>query len=159
MRPRIHILALAAGALTVLSISVSPAIAAKGGSGFKTGTFNGKTGQTDVDSDFRNISLKVKKGRVTLVTEPVIRREFCTSAPVFTLEGATPSKPLSRRGTFSFTSTFLGTQIDKISGHYVTPSKIEGTIVYHFAASDLCSPGAAKTTFAANQGKKKKKKK
>ena len=159
MRPRTHIPALGAMAAVLLAAIAGPAIAKSGGTGFKTGTFNGKTGQTDVDSDFRNISLKVKKGKVTLVTEPVIRRGFCTSPPVFTLEGATPSKPLSKRGGFSFTSTFLGTQIDKISGHYVTPTRIEGTIVYHFPASDLCSAGAAKTKFAANQGKKKKGKK
>jgi hypothetical protein len=125
---------------------------------FQPGTYKGKTVQENVGAGFRNVEFEVsRKGRVTLITEPVVRREFCTTAPVFTLEGETPTKPLSGRGAFSFTKTFEGTKIDRIKGKFVTPTRIEGTAVYNFQASDLCSEGATKVEFtAAKQTKKKK---
>lgn len=116
----------------------------------------GKTKQETVDVDFRKIEFRLsKKGKVTLLTEPVVRREFCTSVPVFTLDGATPSKPLSSRGAFTFTNTFLGTQVDKIKGQFVSDTRIEGFALYNFQGqSDLCSPGTARVNFGANRQKK-----
>jgi hypothetical protein len=124
---------------------------------FSPGTFEGKTKQETVAANFRNIEFKVsRKGRVTLMAEPVVRRDLCTTTPVFTLEGATPTKPMSRGGAFSFTSTFEGTKIDRIRGQFVSPTVIEGTAVYNFEGSDLCSAGVAKVAFTARkQGKKK----
>jgi hypothetical protein len=140
-------------ASAVLLVPMAPA--QKRQAVFKPGTFIGKTKQETVDSDFRNLEFKVsKKGRVTLIKEPVVRRDFCTTVPVFTLDGAQPTKPLSRRGAFSFTSTFEGTKIDRIRGQFISTTRIEGTAVYNFQGSDLCSPGATKVNFAANRQKK-----
>lgn len=160
MSPRSRNLALGAAALALfLASPIASGAAKKGGSGFKSGSYTGTTTQDDVAAGFNTIAFTIKKGKVTLTTEPVIRRELCTSPPVFTLDGATPSKPLSKRGAFTFTSTFLGTKIDKITGRFVEPDTIEGKIVYNFAGSDLCSAGATKTEFTATTGKQKKKKK
>jgi len=131
------------------------AVAAK--SDFKGGTYQGKTKQETVDTDFRKIEFKLnRKGKVILMTEPVVRRDFCTSVPVFTLDGATPSKPLSGRGAFTFTNTFLGTRVDKIRGQFVSETRIEGFVVYNFQGeSDLCTAGSVKVNFGANRQKKK----
>ena len=150
---RLVLLAGVASASAVLMVPM--AHAQKRQAVFKPGTFIGKTKQETVDSDFRNLEFKVsKKGRVTLIKEPVVRRDFCTTVPVFTLDGAQPTKPLSRRGAFSFTSTFEGTKIDRIRGRFISTTRIEGTAVYNFQGSDLCSPGATKVNFAANRQKK-----
>lgn len=148
-----------AAAALVLLLASSPALAASGkkDSGFKGGAYTGKTEQETVAAEARKLEFTIKKGKVKLITEPVVRRDFCLSPPVFTLEGATPKKPLSSRGAFSFTHTFLGTKIDKISGRFVSPNQIEGFAVYNFQGSDLCSPGSAKVAFKATQEKKKKK--
>lgn len=153
-------LPLAAAALALL-LAWSPASAAAAKKGkevtsFRSGTYKGKTVQESVSDEARHMELRVKKGKVTLLTEPVIRFGFCLSLPVFTLGGETPVKPLSRRGAFSFTSTFLGTKIDKIEGQFTTEKKIQGTAVYNFASADLCEEGVAKVKFTVSSGKKKK---
>jgi hypothetical protein len=153
-------LPLAAAILALLLASnPAPAAAAKKGkevTSFRSGTYKGKTVQESVSDDARRLELRVKKGRVTLVTEPVIRRSFCLSLPVFTLDGEQPTKPLSGRGAFAFTRTFLGTKIDKIEGRFVTEKKIEGTAVYNFDATDQCDAGVQKVKFTVTSGKKKK---
>jgi hypothetical protein len=150
--------AMLAGILSASIVAVTPGVSPaqkRSAAVFKPGTFTGKTRQESVALDFRNVQFKVsKKGRVTLIREPVVRRDFCTTVPVFTLDGAQPTKPLSRRGAFSFTSTFEGTKIDRIRGQFISPTRIEGTAVYNFQGSDLCSPGATKVNFAANRQKK-----
>lgn len=143
-----------AALLLVLAWSPGLSVAKKGGSAFKGGAYSGKTTQEDVASSARKLEFTIKKGKVTLTTEPVVRRDLCLSPPVFTLEGRTPKKPLSSRGAFSFTETFLGTKIDKISGRFVSENEVEGTVVYNFAGGNLCSAGATKTTFTAKAKKK-----
>jgi hypothetical protein len=49
----------------------------------RKGTYKGKTSQVSVEPAFRRITFKVKGRRITLTTEPVIRRGFCLSPPVF----------------------------------------------------------------------------
>jgi hypothetical protein len=90
----------------------------------------------------------VKKGKVTLITEPVVAREACVSSPVFTLDG-NPKHKLGRNRTFTFTHTSLGTKIDKIHGRFVSPNEVEGYALYNFPAQDLCSAGKAKVNFTA----------
>jgi hypothetical protein len=125
---------------------------------FRPGSYVAKTKQETVALEFRTFQFSLnKKGRVTLLTEPVVRRDLCTSFPVFTLDGATPTKPLSGRGAFKFTSTFEGTRIDSIKGQFVSPTKVEGFAVYNFQGqSDLCTPGSEKVEFTASRPKKKK---
>jgi hypothetical protein len=150
---------LGAAALALLLVAAPNAGAApKGDTVFRSGTYSGKTKQETVDLDFRKIEFRLsRKGKVTLLTEPVVRREFCTSVPVFTLDGATPTKPLSRRGAFTFTNTFLGTKVDRIKARFVSETRIEGFALYNFQGqSDLCSPGSVKVQFGANRAKKKK---
>jgi hypothetical protein len=124
-------------------------ISADAGVPIKTGKYKGKTTQAAVASSFRNIQFTVKKGRVTLTTEPTVARESCLSTPVFTLGGTTVSHKLGRNRTFTFTHTFLGTKIDKIHGRFVAPNEVEGYAVYNFAAQDLCSAGKSKVNFTA----------
>jgi hypothetical protein len=124
---------------------------------FRSGTYAGVTKQETVAKEFRSVEFTLsKKGRVTLTAEPVVRKEFCTSVPVFTLDDATPTKPLSRRGAFKFTSTFEGTRIDSIKGQFVSETRVEGFAVYNFQGqSDLCTPGSVKVAFAATRQKQK----
>ncbi|MGH2956198.1 MAG: hypothetical protein ACRDL6_04300 [Solirubrobacterales bacterium] len=154
-------LPLAAAGLALL-LAWGPALAAAQKKGskleFKSGTFRGKTVQESVNVDHRRLEFRIKKGKVTLLTEPVIRRGFCLSPPVFTLEDEEPVKPLSKGGAFSFTRTFLGTKIDKITGRYVGARKIRGLAVYNFAAAEECAAGVAKVKFTVTLSKKKKKK-
>ena len=139
---------------------VPPATGAKkkkqGSTSFRSGTYIGKTVQETVAAEFRKLEFQLsKKGKMTLITEPVVRRDLCTSAPVFTLDGQTPTKPLSRRGAFAFENTFEGTKIDKIKGQFVTSTRIEGFALYNFQGqSDLCTPGSAKVKFTATRQKK-----
>lgn len=126
--------------------------AADAGISVKGGKYTGKTQQEAVAAAFRNIRFTVKKGKVTLTTEPTLARESCLSTPVFTLEGATATAKLGRNGTFSFTHTFLGTKIDKIHGRFVGPDRVEGFALYHFTAQDLCSAGRSKVSFTAKRG-------
>jgi hypothetical protein len=122
---------------------------ADAGVAVKTGKYKGSTTQAAVNSAFRTIQFTVKKGKVTLTTEPTVAREACVSAPVFTLGGATASKKLGGNGTFSFTHTFLGNKIDKIHGRFVSTNEVEGFAIYHFPAQDLCSAGKARVNFTA----------
>ena len=90
----------AAWCLALTLACVPAATAAKKNSkpvtSFKPGSYTGKTVQETVAVDFRKFQFTLnKKGKVTLLTEPVVRRDLCTSVPVFTLDGATPTKPLS----------------------------------------------------------------
>jgi hypothetical protein len=124
---------------------------------FRSGTYAGATKQETVAKEFRSLEFNLsKKGRVTLMAEPVVRKEFCTSVPVFTLDGATPTKPLSRRGAFAFTSTFEGTKLDSIKGQFVSETRVEGFAVYNFQGqSDLCTPGSVKVPFTVSRQKQK----
>jgi hypothetical protein len=137
-------------------IAVAPSAGLAKGSRFKSGKYSGKTDQESVNTSFRKLEFKLKKGKVTLTTEPVVSRSLCVSTPVFTLDGS-PTKPLSKRGQFTFTKTFMGNKIDKISGHFVSSNEIEGFAIYHFLGSDLCTEGKTKVTFKASLSKKKKK--
>jgi len=129
-------------------VLVGPGVA-DAGVAVKTGQYNGKTDQDAISTAFRKVQFTVKKGKVTLTTEPTVAREACVSAPVFTLGGATASKKLGGNGTFSFTHTFLGNKIDKIHGRFVSTNEVEGFAIYHFPAQDLCSAGKARVNFTA----------
>jgi hypothetical protein len=123
--------------------------AADAGVAVKGGQYNGKTDQEAVNAPFRKIQFTVKKGKVTLITEPTVAREDCVSVPVFTLGGTTPRKKLGGNGAFTFTHTFLGNKFDKIHGRFVSTNEVEGFAIYHFPAQDLCSAGKAKVNFTA----------
>jgi hypothetical protein len=131
----------------LLSLSLW-AVTAGAGTPVKTGTYGGKTTQAAVAPAFRNIQFTVKKGRVTITTEPSVARESCISTPVFTLDGTT-SKKLGRDRTFTLTHTFLGNKIDKIYGKFVSSDEIDGYALYNFSAQDLCSAGKSKVNFTA----------
>ena len=122
--------------------------AADAGVPIKSGKYNGKTDQDAISTSFRRIQFTVKKGKVTLITEPTVAREGCVSSPIFTLDG-NPKHKLGKNRTFTFTHTFLGTKIDKIHGRFVSPDEVEGYALYNFAAQDLCSAGKAKVNFTA----------
>jgi Cu/Ag efflux protein CusF len=145
---------IATAALSVIVLAVTP----NTGLAKSRFTYSGKTDQESVSTTFRKLEFKIKKGKVTLTTEPVVNRDLCVSTPVFTLDGD-PVKPLSKRGGFTFTKTFQGNKIDKISGRFTSPKKIEGFAIYHFFGSDLCSEGKTKVKFEATRGGKSKKKK
>ncbi len=115
----------------------------------REGNYSGSTTQQAVTPSFRKIRFTVKKGKVTLTTEPTVARGSCVSTPVFTLGGATASKKLSKKGTFTFTHTFLGNKVDKIHGKFVSTDEVEGYAIYHFSAQDLCSAGRAKVNITA----------
>lgn len=117
----------------------------------RDGNYAGSTTQQAVTPSFRKIRFTVKKGRVTLTTEPSVARGNCVSTPVFTLGGTTVSKNLSRNGSFTFTHTFLGTKIDRIHGKFVSTDEVEGFAVYNFSAQDLCSAGKARVNFTAKR--------
>jgi len=116
----------------------------------KSGTYKGKTDQDAIGAPFRIIKFTLKKGKVTLISEPTTAREACVSVPVFTLDG-TPRKKLSRNRAFTFTRTFLGAKMDKIHGRWVSPTKVEGYALYNFPAQDLCSAGKTKVSFTARR--------
>ena len=121
---------------------------ADAGVAIKTGKYNGKTDQDAISTSFRRIQFTVKKGKVTLLTEPTVAREACVSSPVFTLDG-NPKHKLGRNRTFTFTHTFLGTKIDRIHGRFVCSNEVEGYALYNFPAQDLCSAGKSKVNFTA----------
>lgn len=129
-------------------VLVGPGVA-DAGVAVKTGKYKGKTDQDAISTAFRKVQFTVKKGKVTLTTEPTVAREACVSGPVFTLGGATASKKLGGNGTFSFTHTFLGNKIDKIHGRFVSTNEVEGFAIYHFPAQDLCSAGKTRVNFTA----------
>ena len=134
--------------IAALMIVVQWTVLAGAGTRIKTGQYSGSTTQAAVAPGFRGIAFTVKKGRVTLTTEPSVAFGDCVSAPVFTIDG-TPSKRLGRNRSFTITHTFLGNKIDKIHGRFVAPNEIDGYALYHFAAQDLCSGGKSKVNFSA----------
>jgi hypothetical protein len=133
------------GALFVLAAGAGSAGA---GAAIKTGKYQGKTTQESVSTAFRKIEFTVKKGKVTLTTEPSVARGSCVSTPIFTLDG-TSSKKLGRGGTFTLTHTFFGSKIDKIHGKFVSSKEVDGYAIYHFQAQDECSAGKTKVNFTA----------
>lgn len=129
-------------------------LAAGGGSAgagepLKTGAYRGKTTQEAVNSSFRSIQFKLKKGKVRLTAEPTVARGLCVSTPVFTANSATPTKKLGRNRSFTFAHTFFGSKVDKIHGRFVSSNEVEGYAIYHFFAQDLCSEGKTKVNFTA----------
>jgi hypothetical protein len=134
--------------LALLLVAVQWTVPAGAGTPLKTGKYSGKTTQAAVAPAFRKIEFKVKKGKVTLTTEPSVARESCVSSPVFTLDG-TSSKKLGKDRTFTITHTFLGNKIDKIHGKFVESNEIQGYAIYNFAAQELCSAGKSRVNFTA----------
>ena len=134
--------------LALLFVLAQWTVSAGAGTPIKTGKYKGKTTQQAVTDSFRAIQFKVKKGRVTITTEPSVAREDCVSTPVFTQDG-TSSKKLGRDRTFTLTHTFLGNKIDKIHGKFVSSDEIQGYAIYHFNQQDLCSAGKSKVNFTA----------
>ena len=124
-------------------------VMAGAGTPIKTGKYSGKTAQEAVSSAFRKIEFTIKKGKVTITTEPSVAFGECISTPVFTLDGTTSSKKLGKDRTFTLTHTFFGNKIDKIHGKFVSSDEIQGYAIYHFNAQDLCSAGRSKVNFSA----------
>jgi secreted protein with Ig-like and vWFA domain len=122
---------------------------ADAGEPVKTGKYKGKTTQAAVNSAFRTIQFTVKKGKVTLTTEPSVGFQSCVSTPVFTLGGTTVSKKLSRSRDFTFAQTFFGNKIDKIHGRFTSSNEVAGFAIYHFSAQDLCGTGKSRVNFTA----------
>jgi hypothetical protein len=135
---------------TVLAglIVLGPGVA-DAGVAVKTGKYKGKTTQEAVNSAFRTIQFTVKKGKVTLTTEPSVGFQSCVSTPVFTLGGTTVSKKLGRNRAFTFAQTFFGNKIDKIHGRFTSSNEVEGFAIYHFSAQDLCGTGKSRVNFSA----------
>ena len=142
------------GALILAASVLAVALAAAPGTvsaavDFKSGKYSGKTRQITVTGGFRKVEFRLsKKGRVTLTGEPAVAKGLCLSAPEFTLEGR-PTTKLSKRGRFTFTKTFVGSKFHRISGRFVSPTEVEGFVVYHFQAQDLCAGGKTKVRFSA----------
>jgi hypothetical protein len=118
------------------------------GTPVKTGTYKGKTTQASVAPRYRTLQFTVKKGKVTLTTEPTVARGLCLSTPVFTLDGPV-SKKLGKRRSFTFTHTYMGNKFDKIHGAFISSNEVAGYAIYHFPQQDLCSAGKAKVGFTA----------
>jgi hypothetical protein len=135
--------------LAVLLVAAQWTVMAGAGTPIKTGKYSGKTTQEAISSAFRKVQFTVKKGKVTITTEPSVAFGECISAPVFTLDGTTSSKKLGRDRTFTLTHTFFGNKIDKIHGKFVSSTEIDGYAIYHFQQQDLCSGGKSKVNFSA----------
>ena len=148
----------AAATLAAMLIVLVPAPAGAG-TARKTGKYSGSTDQDAVASGFRKVEFTFKEGKVTLTTEPTVAFGYCLSTPVFTLDGATPSKMIGNHRAFTLTHTFIGNKIDKIHGRWTSSTEVDGYALYHFAAQDLCSQGKVKVNFTATKGGKKPKKK
>ena len=144
MQHRLVVLALALLAALIVIVPGS----AGAGTAIKRGTYSGKTDQDAVGTGFRRIQFTVSKGKVTLITEPIVARGLCLSTDVFTQDG-TSSKKLGRDRTFTLTHTFFGSKIDKIHGRFVSSNEVEGYAIYHFFAQDLCLEGKTKVNFKA----------
>ena len=129
-------------------IVLGPGVA-DAGVAVRTGLYKGKTTQQAVNSSFRAIQFTVKKGKVTLTTEPSVGFQSCVSTPVFTLGGTTVSKKLSRNRDFTFAQTFFGNKIDKIHGRFTSSNEVSGFAIYHFSAQDLCGTGKSRVNFTA----------
>ena len=125
--------------------------AAGAGTAIKSGNYSGSTDQDAVASSFKQVQFTVRKGKVTLTTEPTVARASCLSTPVFTLGGTTATKKLSKNRSFTFTHTFLGNKFDKIHGQFVSSTKVEGYAIYHFVDQDLCTDGKTKVDFSAKR--------
>jgi hypothetical protein len=134
--------------LALLFVVVQWTVVAGAGTPIKTGAYSGKTTQEAISSAFRKIQFTVKKGKVTITTEPSVAFQSCISAPVFTLDG-TSSKKLGRNRSFTLTHTFFGNKIDKIHGKFVSSNEIDGYALYHFDSQDQCSAGKSKVNFTA----------
>jgi hypothetical protein len=118
----------------------------------KDGKYKGATQQETVVKSERNIQFKVKGRRIILTKEPAVALGSCVTPPTFLPEpGDTVRSKISGRGTFSFTHTFLGSRFDKIEGRFVSDSRIEGEVLYHFHPSATCGGGKTKTTFRAKR--------
>ena len=134
--------------LAVLLVVLQWTVVAGAGTPIKTGKYSGKTTQGAITPAFRAIKFTVKKGKVTITTEPSVAFQSCISAPVFTING-TSSKKLGRKRSFTLTHTFFGNKIDKIHGKFVSSNEIEGYALYHFDSQDQCSSGKSKVNFSA----------
>ena len=134
--------------LALLLVVTQWTVVAGAGTPVKTGKYNGSTTQQAVAPAFRKLAFTIKKGRVTITTEPSVARENCVSTPVFTLDGTSSTK-LDRGRSFTLTHTFLGNKFDKIRGTFVSSDEIEGYAIYHFPQQDLCSGGRSKVNFSA----------
>lgn len=132
--------------VAVLTLASWPGIAGAG-TPVKSGQYNAKTSQQAVAPDFRQFQFKVKKGKVTLISEPTVARQSCLSAPVFTLDGSITTK--LKRHSFTFSKTFIGNKFDKIHGTFTSSNQVQGYAIYHFQGQDLCSEGKAKVNFTA----------
>jgi len=138
--------------VAAVTFCLGPA-AADAGVPHKKGAYTGSTAQTAVNAPFRQIKFTVKKGKITLNTEPTVARGLCFSTPVFTLDGSV-SKKVGKKGTFTFSKTFLGNKFDRITGQFVSPTEIDGFAIYHFQSQDLCSEGKTKVRYTATRGGK-----
>ena len=147
-RPKTLRRAVPLAALVALLLLTQWTVMAGAGTPIKTGKYSGKTTQAAVADAFRKIQFTVKKGRVTITTEPSVAREDCVSSPVFTLDGTSSTK-LGRGRAFTLTHTFLGNKIDKIHGQFVSSNEIQGYALYNFSQQDLCSAGKSKVNFTA----------
>ncbi len=127
--------------LALLLVVAGWTVTAGAGTPIKTGKYSGSTTQEAVSPGFRLIDFTVKKGKVTLTTEPSVAWGLCLSTPVFTVDGSTSSKKLGKDRTFTITHTFLGNKIDKIHGKFVSSNEVNGYAIYHFNAQDLCPAG------------------
>jgi hypothetical protein len=143
-----------------LSAGGAPATAA-GPIKAKKGEYKGNTSQERVLKSARTIVLKVSgNNKISMTQEPAVARGSCIAAPVFLLDVDRVTTKLGKGGKFKFTSTFIGSKIDRISGRFVSEDTIEGEALYNFRDSDsgLCSAGKTKVKFDATSKKKKKKK-
>ena len=127
----------------------------------KKGEYKGNTSQERVLKSARTIVLKVSgNNKISMTQEPAVARGSCIAAPVFLLDVDRVTTKLGKGGKFKFTSTFIGSKIDRISGRFASEDTIEGEALYNFRDSDsgLCSAGKTKVKFDATSKKKKKKK-
>lgn len=147
-------LGLALATLLVLLVLLAGALRAEAQAPRK-GTFAGGTRQTTVSKMARQIEFKVKGRRITLTKEPVLRRSLCLSPPVFTIDGI-PQARVRGGGAFKYVRTFVGSRFHRITGRFLDSKTIEGTAVYFFQGTDLCTEGKVQVKFRATRGKKRK---
>ena len=75
-----------------------------------------------------------------LTVEPVVAKGLCLSTPVFTLD-RNPGRA-EQRGAFTVHSDLRRQQVRHDLGRFVSPTEeVEGFVVYHFDAQDLCAAG------------------
>lgn len=146
--PFCAVLLLLAG-LALTASSLDPGAA----TGQSKGTYRAKTFQQSVAGFHRTITFRVKGRTVWLTKEPVIRRGFCTSTPVFLLEQEQIRKRINSRGKFTFARTHLGNKVNRITGSFVEENRIEGVILYWFDESPigLCRAGKQRVRFIAKR--------